>query len=69
MDNETVTDTDHILEAEALLQRAQDHLRIVAGRCHTRDRKADVMRQLRQQARTTQTAPALRTQEPLDLAG
>lgn len=66
---ETETDLDLILDAEARLMRAMDDLRIVALRCHSRDRKAEVMRQLRQRARSNDAAPVLPTPEPLDLTG
>lgn len=69
MDNETLTDIDLILDAEALIMRGLDDLRIVALRAHSRDRKAEVMRSLRQRARTHDAAPMLPTSEPLDLAG
>ncbi len=54
---ETVTDTEAIMEAEALIMRGLDTLRVVALRCHTRDRKSEIMRQLRQQARSKEMAP------------
>lgn len=62
------TDLDLILDAEALLLRAMDDLRIVAMRAHSRERKVATMRQLRQRAQSD-PPPLLPTPEPLDLAG